>query len=211
MRAARFRGDVGTAIIETALVTVALFTVLLGIVEAGYMYRDYQITSDSASDGSRVGALLGPNPGEDGASADYHIIRALRDATGSMAPEWVERIVIFKGVAPTGAGAGSPAAQVPAPCKAGTPLPDRCNVYNDPYEAFVAVETGDVEYFACPGTGPACSWPAADRRDGPTVSAIEYVGVWIRVQRPYLTKFFGSTLTLEDASVTRIEVGALTG
>ncbi len=207
----RSRGDGGVAILETAIVAVVLFAVLLGIIEVGYLYRDYQITSDSVSDGSRVGALLGPNPAEDGSSPDYQIVRALRDATGSMPAEWVQRIVIFKGVAPTTSGGQSPSAQVPTQCKNGTPVPDQCNVYNDPYEAFLAVEEGNAAYFACPASAVSCDWPAASRRDGPTVGDIEYVGVWIKVQRPYLSKLFGSTLTLEEAAVTRIEVGALTG
>lgn len=203
--------DRGAALIEAAVLGAVFFTVILGILETGYLYRDYQITSDSVSDGSRIGALLGPNPADDGSSPDYQIIRALRDATGSMPAEWVQRIVVFKGTKPSSSGGLSPEAQVPAACKDGTPVAGRCNVYNDPYGAFLAVEAGDTAYFECPSGIVACSWPAATRKDGPTVADIEYVGVWIRVERPYVTKMFGATLTLEQASVTRIEVGRLTG
>lgn len=194
--------------IETAVLGTVLFAILLGIIEIGYLYRDYQITSDAVSDGSRIGALLGPSSADDGSSADYQIVRALRDATGSMPAEWVQRIVIFKGQKPSSNGL-SPEAQVPASCKAGTPVVGSCNVYNDPYAAFVAVETGDTNYFDCPGSSVSCSWVSSTRKDGPTVADVEYVGVWLQMERPYLTKFFGATLTLEEASVTRIEVGAL--
>lgn len=205
------RHDEGTSMIETGLVALVVFVLLFGILEVGYLYRDYQITSDAVSDGSRTGALLGPNRGEDGASSEYHIIRSLRDATGSMPSTWVKRIVVFKGQAPRSSGALSPEEQVPPTCKAGTPVTNTCNVYNDPNEAFYAVETGDTAYFDCPSASPACSWPASTRRDGPTVGDIEYVGVWLEVERPYLTKLFGQAVELRAASVTRIEVGALTG
>lgn len=201
----------GTALIEAAVLGTVLFAVLLGILEIGYIYRDYQTVSDAVSDGSRVGALMGPNPAEDGSTPDFQIVRALRDATGSMPPEWVQRIVVFKGAKPSSVAGLSPEAQVPAQCKAGTAIPGQCNVYNSPYEAFAAVETGDAGYFACPGSTVSCSWPGSSRKDGPTVSAVEYVGVWLQVRRPHLTKMFGATLTLEHASVTRIEVGRLTG
>lgn len=203
--------DRGAALIETALLAPVFFVLVLGIIEAGYLFRDYQITSDSVSDGSRIGALMGPSMADDGSSPDYQIIRALRDATGSMGPDWVERIVVFKGTAPSGSGGGSAESQVPALCRNGTPVAGSCNVYNDPIAAFSAVEEGDTGYFACPGSTVSCSWPPLNRSDGPTVDAIEYVGVWMRVERPYLTGMFGSVLTLEQASVTRIEVGALTG
>ena len=205
----RARGDRGTALIEAAVLGTVLFVILLGIIEIGYMYRDYQIVSDSVSDGSRIGAVLGPTPADDGSSPDFQIIRALRDATGSMPASWVTRIVVFKGQKPSGSGGLSPEAQVPASCKNGVPVAGQCNVYNDANAAFAAVESGDNAYFDCPGSAVSCSWPSSSRKDGPTVDVIEYVGVWVQVQRPYLTKMFGATLTLESAAVTRIEVGGL--
>lgn len=209
----RFTGDRerGAALIETAVVGTLMFVLLLGVLELGYLMRDYQITSDAVSDGARVGALLGPDAAEDGTSPEYQIMRALRDATGSMPAEWIERIVVFKGTPPTGSGGLSPEAQVPAACKAGAAVPGRCNVYNDPYDAFLAVEEGDSTYFDCPGSSDACTWAASARKNGPRVSDIEYVGVWVRVQRPHLSKLFGAVLTIDQAAVTRIEVGTLTG
>lgn len=207
----RARNERGAALIEAAVFGTILFGVLLGALEVGYLMRDYDIASDAVSDGSRVGALLGPDMADDGTSPDYQVLRALRDATGSMPVEWIERIVIFKGVAPSTGGGQSPAAQVPATCKSGVAVAGSCNVYNDVRTAFIAVEDGEVDYFACPGSAVACSWDPSTRKNGPTVNAVEYVGVWMRVQRPHITKMFGSTVTIDQASVTRIEVGDLTG
>ena len=178
---------------------LVLFTLLFAVLEGGYLLRDYNIVSDAASDGARAAALIGP-----AADADFEIITAVRQATGSMPPEWLDRIVVFRGT-----GTGSAESQITATCKAGTPVTGRCSVYEDPYEAFLAVEDGNGAYFACPG-GTACAWPPAARRDGPTVNDIDHVGVYIAIDRAYLTKMFGSTLRLDDASVARIEVGELT-
>lgn len=197
------------AVVEVAFVAPLFFVLVIGVIEMGYLFRDYQITSDSVTDASRVGALMGPTVAEDGASPDFHIIRAVREATGSMDPEWIERVVVFDAAGPSSGVSAED--QVPDSCKAGVPLAGRCNVYDDPYAAFLAVEEGDIEFFACPDSPVACSWPASARRDGPTVSQIDHIGVWIRVHRPFLTRLFGSMVTLDQASVIRIEVGALTG
>lgn len=187
--------------------SVVLFTVLLGILEYGYVFRDYQISSDAVSDGSRTGALRGPDLLEDGTPPDFLILKALREATGSIPPEWVERIVVFEARNPS---FGAPGDQVPASCRNGSATA-KCNVYNNPYDAFLAVQEGDIDYFTCPGSTVACSWPLTDRTNGPTVANVDYLGVWMRIQRPYLTGLFGTSLTLDQASIARLEVGALTG
>lgn len=201
--------DRGVAAMETALVAPLFFLFVFGIVEMGFMFRDYQTASDAVSDASRTGALMGPTAAEDGTSPDFHILRALREATGSMPSDWIKRLVIFN--APGPSSGDSAQDQAPQSCKDGTPVPGSCNVYDDVSEAFLAVEAGDVEYFACPDSPVACSWPASERRNGPTVSQIDHIGVWIRLERPYLTGLFGDAITFEQASVVRIEVGTLVG
>ncbi len=211
MRRNKRRRSQGVALVETALIAPVFFALIFGVLEMGYLLRDYQIVSSAANETTRVLALLGPVSGEDGSSPDYQAIRALRDATGSLDPDWIERVVIFEAPGPSSGLSADD--QVPATCKAGTSVAGVCNVYNDPYDAFLAVEAGAADYFDCDETptGPACALLPEDRENGPTVDDIEHLGVWIRVQRPYITGLFGSTLTLDQASVARIEVGELTG
>jgi hypothetical protein len=201
MSTTEHRRERGSAVIEAAISGLVLFTLLFGVLEVGYMFRDYQITSDAVSDGARMGAVVGP----DGA-ADYEIMKAMRQATGSMPAEWIERIVIFR----ASGGSAKAEDQLPAACKNGTPVAGRCNVYEDVYEAFLAVENADVAYFSCPG-GESCAWPAASRRDGPTVNSIDTLGVYLAVDRDFLTGMFGRTMSITEASVARLEVGELTG
>lgn len=195
-------------LIETALIAPVLFALVFGIIEMGYMLRDYQVSSDAVSDGSRVGALMGPQSAVDGTPPDYHIIRSLREATGSLPSNWITRVVIFQAPGPpSGLSAED---QTPAQCRSGVAVAGVCNVYNDPTEAFQAVEDADLEYFTCPDSEVACDWEASTRQNGPTVDAVDYIGVWMRVERPYITGLFGTSLTLDHASVVRLEVGSLT-
>lgn len=209
MRGREPGGDRGATLVEAALVAPVLFVLLFGLIEMGYLIRDYQMSSDAVTDASRVGALMGPTSAEDGSSPDFHVVRALREATGSVPSDWITRVVVFDAEGPP---SGKRAVdQTPQQCKDGTPVPGTCNVYNDPSEAFLAVEEGDAAYFACPDSDVACDWDASTRQNGPTVAEIDHIGVWIRVERPYITGLFGSVLTLDQASVVRIEAGALTG
>lgn len=205
---ARGRGERGVTMVESAVVSGLVFVVLFATIEFGLVFRDHLTIGDAAGAGARAGAILGKKMSADNTSADFEIIRSIRESTGGIDLDTIERIVVFRG-AP--GGAGSPAQQVPLACRNGSPVAGRCNVY-DPEEAFYRVQEGDHGWFNCSQTpgSPACAWPAASRKDGPTPADVEYLGVWIRVRRPLLTGFFGQVFTLEDATVARIEPGVFT-
>jgi hypothetical protein len=205
VRRRRRDGESGAALLETLLVAPVFFMLVLGIMEFGLVYRDVLTTADAAANGARTGAVIGPRTTDSGVSADFEIIRQVRNSLGSIPVEWIDRIVIYKA---SGPGAGSAADQVPNACKTGGSVNGVCNVY-DPANAFLAVDTGNNEFFAdCP-TGRACPWRPASRRNGPTTSEIDYIGVWIRLDRPYVTGLFGDDFTVEQAYVVRLEPGML--
>lgn len=199
------RGDSGAALLETMLVAPVFFVLVLGIMEFGLIYRDSLTSADAVANGARAGAVVGPRVMASGVTADFEIIRQVRNSLGSMPVEWIDRIVVFKA---SGPNAGSPESQVPAACKTGGSVNGSCNVY-DPANAFLAVETGDEAFFSnCPG-GRACPWRPTSRRNGPTSAEIDYLGVWIRVDRPYVTGLFGDDFTIEQAYIVRLEPGML--
>lgn len=205
LRRRRGGADRGAALLETLLVAPVFFAVILGIFEFGVIYRDVITTSDAAASGARMGAVLGPRPTDSGVSADYEIVRQVRNSLAGMPVEWIDRVVIFKAAGP---GAGSAESQVPNQCKTGGSVSGVCNVY-DPANAFLAVETDDNDFFAnCP-SGRACPWPPEDRSNGPTTGDIDYLGVWIRIERPYMSGMFGDVFTIEEAFVARLEAGVL--
>lgn len=205
IRRLRARGhDRGAALLETMLVAPVFLVIVLGIFEFGLVYRDVLTASDAVANGARSGAVIGPRTPESGVSADFEIIRQVRNSMGTVPVESIDRIVIFKG---TGPGAGSALSQVPSACKTGGSVTNVCNVY-DPANAFLAVDTGNNDYFACP-SGRACSWRPASRRNGPTAAEIDYLGVYIRMERPYVSGLFGDVFTIEQAFIVRLEPGML--
>lgn len=202
------RSDRGAALVETALVAPILILILLGILEFGWLYRDQLTANDAVANAARLGSLQGAKNLETGENADYVMMRSLREATASFDPEYWDNIIIFKAQS---SAAGPPLDQVPAACKGGNSNNAAdCNAY-DPYEAFLAVQNGDADYFRCQSAGdPACGWDPEDpdaRSDGPDALEIDYVGVYIKVDRPSLTGFFSDRVTIEEASIVRIEPG----
>ena len=204
-RRRRAEGERGAALLETMLVAPVFFALILSLLEFGLIYRDTLTSADAVANGARAGAVIGPRTTDSGVSADFEIIRQVRNSLGSVPVEWIDRIVVFKA---SGPGAGSPASQVPSACKTGGSVTNVCNVY-DPANAFLAVDTGNNAFFAnCP-SGRACSWRPASRRNGPTSAAIDYLGVWIRIDRPYITGMFGDQFTIDQAFIVRLEPGML--
>jgi len=199
--------DRGVTLIELSLVALAMFTLIFGVFEFGMVFRDRLAVNDAVASGTRAASINGRKLGPGGETADYYVIRAIREETSSINPIDIDQIVVFKGRSP---GAGDAASQVPAACKRGTPVADSCNVY-DPNEAFLRVQSGDAGYFSCTSnpSGPACSWDPETRVDGPESNQIEYVGVWMRVDHPLVTGLFGRTITIEATSVGRLEPGVI--
>ncbi|MCC5951966.1 MAG: pilus assembly protein [Acidimicrobiia bacterium] len=204
--------DRGAAIVETALLAPVVLVVLFGILEFGLIYRDYLTVTDGITDGARIGSIAGPEvrsagPGGGGlVTADYLIVDRIRRATGTVPFEWIDRIVIFEAGPP---GLGNANEQIPATCADGSGAGARCNVY-DAQEAFAAVETGDALYFDCTQNpaSPSCGWNPRERNDGPRPQDIDYLGVWIRVDRPYVTGIFGEDFELSTGLIVRLEPGS---
>lgn len=208
----RCSGDAGTALLETALVAPVFIVMVFGILEFGLVYRDYLTVTDAASDSAKVGSIQGPYPTANGETADYSIVKNARENLSNLDVNDVERVVVFQ-ASPSAAGAAID--QVPETCKSGSfgPNPSaKCNVYPGG-QAFLAVQAGNANYFKCGngGAGFSCGWNPNNRADGPTWSDIDHLGVYIKVNHPMLTGFFGDDFTIEYAAINRLEPGKLEG
>lgn len=201
---------------------------IFGILEFGLVYRDYLTVGDATTVGARIGSIVGPGLADvqvsDGsgstttveANGDFAAMMAVREDLAAIPIDWIDRIVIFEADRPS--QQTSPIEQVPSNCKSATPLPtnrDGCNIY-DPREAFIHLEgeidNADIAYFTCVGGGdPACGWDPNDRANGPKTTDIDYLGVYIKIDRPYITGIFGDDFTIEQAHILRLEPGALGG
>jgi hypothetical protein len=210
----RLSGDHGSALVEAALITPMLLYVILGIIEYALVYRDFLTMTDSVADAARMGSIMGnklvtPAVGAV-QSGDYQVVKTLRDNLGGLRAESIKQIVIFKGDAN---GVGDPLDQITSQCKTATSsVSGKCNVY-DPYTAFLQIQQDNGPYFQCAGSNPACGWNPVTRKDGTggsvTYAVIDNIGVYMKMERPYLTGLFGSSLSLEAAAVQRLEPGFL--
>jgi hypothetical protein len=206
--------DQGTAIIESAFVLPLLLLLVFGIFEFGLLFRSYLSSGDAIGDASRIGAIVGPDRlylADDDAfvGGDYAIISALREGTASIDADDIERVVVFRANAP---GLGSALSQVPHACKtaSGSLSGLACNVY-PAEEAFYQAQEGNASYFDCiDGDGTrACGWPPSERNDGPEATDIDYLGVYVKYQHEWVTGIFGSNITIEQATIVRLEPGAV--
>jgi Flp pilus assembly protein TadG len=200
-------------VVEATIITPVLLLLLFGVFEFGLYFRDYLTTGDAIGEGARIGGIVGPDPLDIGTpsdpayvTADYAIVAAIREATASIDPTAIERIVVFDTPNPA---AGSALDQVRPGCRNGANSSSalRCNVYPGE-DAFYAVQSGNSDYFDCTAGGTrACGWDPYTRDDGPNVSEIDYLGVYIKMNHPWVTGIFGDSATIEQATIIRLEPG----
>jgi hypothetical protein len=219
----RLHGDEGAVIIEAALVAPVLLILLLGVFEYGVVFRDLLGASDAADTGAKYGAIQGPDlarlTAADGSeigmvAPDYTIMLNTRAGLAGVSPSAIDRIVVFK-AGPS--SRGTPAEQVPEACKTSTvSIAGVCNVYLQP-RAFREIEAGNLAYFdgdalaaagQCPGFA-SCGWRPSAREDGPDPRIIDYLGVYIRLEREVITGIIPVPRTLEVAAVHRLEPGPI--
>jgi hypothetical protein len=159
------------------------------------------------------------------ATGDFVTIKRLRQGLARIPVESVKRIVIFQAGDPT---LGAPDDQLSDACKDGTgssgsgPNADptlayvgACNVY-DAEDAFRAYANKDMSYFNCDldAGSPECDWPSHARVNAPINPVTrpgylgpDYLGVYVEIERPYLTGLFGRTVNIREASIVQLEPG----
>jgi len=166
----------GAAIVEFSIVSLLLMTLAIGTYEMGMAWNDAQLVTQAARSGARVGGQLGSDP-----QTDQRVVEAIEAALGDL-DNGLVKIVIFNSTAPDGT--------MPGACDTATHpgVAGLCSVY-------------DISHFTTFTQG---AWDPATRDDD--LQTAEYLGVWIEVDRPLMTGFFGtSPLKITDSAVLRIE------
>lgn len=181
----------GVAVIEAAFVTPVFFMMVFGIVEISLAMNDNLALAHATRAGSRVASASGND-----LYADYGIVRSIARESSAIDRGQIELVVVYQasrvGEAPTDT------------CQGGTAVKNECNVYRP------ADFARDKKDFGCRKTPSPVSldsaWCPTDRRVVLTSSqGPAHVGVWMKIEHEWVTKMFGSTLTLTDTSVTQLE------
>lgn len=205
-RRRRGRGDSGVTAVEFAIAVPILLVLIIGMLEFAFVMRDYLSVSSSARVGVRVaatGASAGQNPCPGGAfdcsAADVPRLAQLaadaiqQDGTG-MPQDYIKYILVYKAN-----DKGFPGSS------GNTTMPsfDGCQAAGMNCIAFrwapsinrfvrVGGSWDSSTIYACP--------PTSSNVDGP-----DSVGVFMRAEHPYLSRLFGSSLSITNRAVMQFE------
>lgn len=173
--------------IEAAIVTPIFLMLVFGIIEVGLALNDKLAVAHAARAGSRVASASGND-----VYADYGILKAIDREISALDRDQIEYIVVYR---------ASRLGEPPTPgCRSGLSSTGVCNVYrvSDLYR--------EKDDFGCKTTSPDLPWcPNSRNVELTRTSGPDYVGVWIKAEHPWVTKMFGSSITLTETSVIRLE------
>ncbi len=182
MRSPHKRDQRGAALVEFAIIAPVFMMLILGMLEFGLVFKDYLTVANTTRAGARVGSAAGRD-----ASADFDILQAVKAAIGGVSTQDIVKVVVFK--------SNTNGDMLNTTCTTAS-VASSCNVYT-------AADMG-LSASALTASGKSNFWAPTSREDRQSVGA-DYLGIWVRVDHPFVTKMFGSTFTLTDKTVMRIE------
>ena len=189
----RRRSERGGAMIEFAFVLPLLALFAFCAIEMGLGWSARLTVQTAVRAGVRVGSAQGAV-----ATADQVLLLSTGAALNDLGPANVNWVVVFKSTTTNGA--------VPTACLTGTPhsVSGSCNAYTGAQLAQVMAGTSPGSWFGCGVGSLDLSWCPTSRQ---AIQALgtDYLGVWVSARHPMLTGFFGSTLTIADHAVMRLE------
>lgn len=195
----RFSGDRGAVIPEFALVAPVLILFMLGVLEFGWAWRQTTDIESAVRGAVRQAANLG-----DARSADYFALQSYWAGMAKTKNITVERVVIYKTLSSNGDPINS-SCFTQSTSGSGSGISNSCNIYGRlQLQTMLPSNFNNL-------TGSSCSGSAWDRFWCPTARNADqgdppdYLGVFTRVTYDTVTNIYGSSLTIEDRAVMRIE------
>jgi len=195
------RSERGATLVEAAFVTLPFMLVIFAILEFGLAFRADLTIENAAQRGGRSASVGGRAP-----IADFQIIDAIKDGLDDGGMSQIERVIVYRAVAPND--------PVPAGCLAITNpvgpngVTGSCNVYgpdafNVPLEVSPGVPSNEWQ---CLTSGSRDNFWCPDTREVSfSLGPRDYVGVYIETTHEYLTGFFGTDVQLDATTVSRLE------
>ena len=181
------RGERGISIVEAAFVTPVFFMLVLGLIELGLYMNDYLAAANTVRAGARVASSSGND-----IYADYGIAQAVNRESAAIPRGQLQYVVVYKA---NGFGAAPSAT-----CKAGTRVNNSCNVYRP-----ADLDKPKAKWGCIAGEALDDAWCPTTRKVSSTGTGSEYVGIYVKVSHPWVTKMFGTQKDISDTSVIRLE------
>lgn len=191
-RLGRSKGDGGVVMVEFALLLPLIALVVFGVMEYGLVLQDRLSVQSATRAGVRVGSAAGND-----VAADKNLLLGVGAALNDLSLSNVDWVLVFR--SSSAEGAVPPACTNPPKKVAGS-----CNLYTGAQISQVVAGTAPAGWFGCGGLSLDGSWCPANRQ---TIQAngTDYLGVWVQARHPMITGFFGSTITMTDRGVMRLE------
>lgn len=182
----------GTVVVEFAFLLPLLALMAFGVMEFGLALQDRMAVQSATRTGARVGSAAGR-----AVEADMSLLLGVGSALNDIGLGNVEWVLVYRSSTADGS--------VPAGCmNPPRSMGGSCNAYTGAQLREVVEGTAPSSWFGCGGGSLDLSWCPAGRQTIQAVGA-DHLGVWVRARRSTLTGFFGSTLTMTDRSVMRLE------
>lgn len=163
------------------------FALLLGLIEIGLYMNDYLTVANTVRGGARVASASGND-----IYADYGIVQAINKESAAIPKANIQYVVVYKATA-FGANPSSL-------CLGGTRVVGQCNVYRP------ADLLKDKTHWGCKtGENLDDAWCPTTRVVSNSGTGTDYVGVYIKVTHPWVTKMFGAQKDISDQTVIRLE------
>jgi hypothetical protein len=169
----------GAVAVEAALITPLLVTILFGIIEVGLLMRDDLSFNQAARAGARAASAMPRSDDYQSAAAN-----AVAGALRGISPSTVQSLTIFRADPATG-----------------KPLngadPQTCTIDCVRF----TWDKATMKFLPVNGT----SWPAADQHACGDEADTDYLGIQLQGFHPWLTRLFGSGVTVQEKAVMRLE------
>ena len=177
----------GAVLVEAAFVFPFLIMMAMGILEFGTAWRDRLTVQTAVRTATRTGSSLGKD-----SQSDYNILQSLKSALGGLTTANIQQIIVYKSTAADGS--------VPSACLSGSQS-GVCNVYTS------SDLSAASSSFGCGVGAKDVAWcPTSRVVNQSAASGPDYLGVYVRYNRPLITKLFGSgTIAMRDTATFRLE------
>jgi len=165
----------GAVAVEFALLLPILVMLSFGIIEFSSAYHDRSVASDAARSGARVGSAMATQAGMPAA-----VVSAVNSAVSTLPSDVPKELWIYQANT-----AGYPGSST----------------------GFSSCSGNCIKYTYSKGsksfTGGVGSWPTTAQQV--CKQPYDEIGVYVKLQHPFVTKLFGTTVTLTDHAVFRFE------
>jgi len=204
LRRRRRGSERGAILVELALIGPVLMFLVLAIFEVGLMWRTTLTLSYSVRAGARVSSSVTNGPLSDHATVAA-VGSAIASINGRATIDWV---VIYKVTSST--NTDPPAACITAGAiAAGGSAGSFCNAYTDTkVAAILADPVGSRANFgaaSCSGKWDANWCPVTRITSQAAAGGPDHVGIAVSITYTSVTKLFGTTKTMTDHAVMRLE------